>query len=31
MDLIVRTSPAAYAVRFADLRTEMHGALRRLS
>jgi ribonuclease P protein component len=31
MDLIVRTAPAAYSVPFTDLRTEMEGALRRLS
>jgi ribonuclease P protein component len=30
LDIIVRTAPGAYAVPFADLRTEMGGVLSRL-
>jgi ribonuclease P protein component len=30
VDLIVRTAPAAYSLPFADLRTEIGGALRRV-
>jgi len=30
LDIIVRTSPGAYALQFADLRTEMNGVLGRL-
>jgi ribonuclease P protein component len=30
LDLIVRTAPGAYAMQFADLRTEMNSALGRL-
>lgn len=31
MDLIVRTAPAAYSLPFADLRSEVNGAVRRLA
>ena len=30
VDIVVRTSPGAYALQFADLRTEMHGVLGKL-
>ena len=30
VDIVVRTTPGAYALPFADLRTEMSGALGRL-
>lgn len=30
IDIIVRAAPAAYALPFADLRAEVHGALGRL-
>ena len=30
LDIVVRTSPSAYALQFADLRTEVNGVLGRL-
>jgi ribonuclease P protein component len=30
LDIVVRTSPAAYSLQFADLRTEMNGVLGKL-
>jgi ribonuclease P protein component len=30
LDIVVRTAPSAYSLEFADLRTEMKGALGRL-